>query len=64
MAYLEWRERRAEERVCEREVGPRGVAQLGFGAVALSEILNYMTAWKGRLGGGFKVVVTATSDIL
>lgn len=40
------------------------VAWLGFGAVALSEIPNYMTAWKSRLGGGFKVVVAATSDIL
>ena len=55
------RERAAVERVHEREVRPRGVAALlRFGAVALAELLDFVAALKGGLGGGFGVVVTAT----
>lgn len=56
------RERAAVERVHEREVRPRGVAValLRFGAVALAELLDFVAALKGGLGGGFGVVVTAT----
>ena len=55
------RERATVERVHEREVRPRGVAALlRFGAVALAELLDFVAALKGGLGGGFGVVVTAT----